>query len=250
MLEKTESQIHPVGFDDIELAEDIEDTDVHKWATELYDVLSLLLRCDAFAIARGAPDMSGVESLRRVCKRHSPSIPSSALRDKSSWRGAQYEQVRDRIKAMVTNRMSMESGPIAMEVGDVGGEYSEYSNEDIRAVGKGGTCCECGETGHFARDCVLRGWKKGSGKGGKGRGYAAWSAGKGKLQTARRQCCADRVRARLCERSQEQGPDEGPVLLQRPVPGPESARACSAPTPSRTGTRRTGRTKPCSSLNP
>lgn len=66
LFEKPESQPHQVDFDDIEFDDEIEYADAHKWATDIYDALSLVLKGDAFAIAQGAPEMNGVKSWRRV----------------------------------------------------------------------------------------------------------------------------------------------------------------------------------------
>lgn len=46
---------------------------------DIYESLSLLLEGDTFAVARGAPDMHGIELWRRVCQRCNPSTPASAL---------------------------------------------------------------------------------------------------------------------------------------------------------------------------
>lgn len=78
-LERTDSQPHQVIFDEVELDEELGDMDVHRWATEVCDSLSLILQGDVFAIARGAPDMSGVESWRRGYHRCNPSVPAPAM---------------------------------------------------------------------------------------------------------------------------------------------------------------------------
>ena len=96
--------------------------------------------------------------------------------------------VRDRIRSLVVNRMTMdESGPSPMEIGAAldGGYDEEMYPEYVGAVGKGRECFACGEVGHFARECRLKGGKKGSGKGYKGKdsgasGKGAPSPGKGK----------------------------------------------------------------------
>lgn len=108
---------------------------------------------------------------------------------------ARHDQARDRLKAIATSfpsrfkvqpwamlnsRIAMESGTNAMEVVALEDEYTEYPNDVVGAIGKGGVCLECGWMAHFARECSLRGGKKGTGKGDPGKGCARRGAGKGK----------------------------------------------------------------------
>lgn len=64
-----------IDFGDIDVGEDFQDTGVHKWAVEV----SMIWSGDAFAIASGVPDTSGVESWRRVNHIFNPSTPVTAL---------------------------------------------------------------------------------------------------------------------------------------------------------------------------
>lgn len=61
------------------------------------------------------------------------------------------------------------------------------------------------------RESVLRGGKTRSGKRCSGKGYAVWSAGRGKSQAAAGKGARTRVRAGPWERFEGQGPEEGAV---------------------------------------
>ena len=121
----------------------------------------------------------------------------------------EWKMVRDRVMALVANRISM-STPTPMDIGevqdewwqeDVGGAHPHchYSAEDeeeadIGAIGKGdGACRRCGGKGHFARECstpfgkgiekAKGGGKAGSKGGGKSGGtFAGYGKGSGDWQ--------------------------------------------------------------------
>lgn len=63
---KTKLQPQLVIPDDVEYGEQLGDTYIHKWATEMHDSMSLIRKGDA--IARGAPEINGVGSWGRVCQ--------------------------------------------------------------------------------------------------------------------------------------------------------------------------------------
>jgi hypothetical protein len=75
-----------------------------------------------------------------------------------------YEETRDKVKAVVNNRLARNSKIGApMDIGQVDNKLTEgeWDNE-VHAVGKG-ACHSCGEHGHFARECP-KGKGKGKGK--------------------------------------------------------------------------------------
>ena len=64
-----------------------------------------------------------------------------------------YEEVRDRIIALVSNRVSAQKGPVPMEIGNI---FDEDENEqDIDAVRSSIQCRQCKGWGHMQRECPL-----------------------------------------------------------------------------------------------
>lgn len=129
--------------------------------------------------------------------------------------GARYEQVRDRMKTNVTNRMAMEKRPAAMEVGALEDEYEEY--EAVGAVGNRGACYEWGDRALGAEVCA-EGRKEGELQGRQGQRACRVDARERQVGDHRRQGRAAGVCAGFREHRQRQGQGEGPAPVQWPVP--------------------------------
>ena len=83
-----------------------------------------------------------------------------------------YEEVRDRIIALVSNRVSAQKGPIPMAIGNI---YDENENEqDIDAVRSSIQCRQCKGWGRRQRECPS---DKGEDKGGGKETSTPWEAG-------------------------------------------------------------------------
>ena len=95
---------------------------------------------------------------------------------------AKYVHLREKVQAMINNKISINTGPVPMDIGDVKGKcddhddhYDDYYWDDFEVDGVGDNnynCLKCGGYGHYARDCPTKG--KGKGKNsdkGKGKGF-------------------------------------------------------------------------------
>ena len=107
---------------------------------------------------------------------------------------ANYEEVIQKVRAVVSNKVAMMagSGPSPMDVGEV--RYGEdrraweenyaHQEDEVGAVNFNAQCYRCSGWGHLGRDCpTAKGMGKGgksSGKGGKdgGKGYKGFKGGK------------------------------------------------------------------------
>ena len=92
----------------------------------------------------------------------------------------QYVQLREKVQAMVSNKVSINTGPVPMDIGDIkkhedhhhDDQYDDYCAEDYEIDWVGEQCRNCGGYGHYARECPTKG--KGKNKGfdkGKGKGF-------------------------------------------------------------------------------
>ena len=100
-----------------------------------------------------------------------------------------YEELKERVRSMVSNKVTASAGPAPMDIGDVKGQGDEWGHEyengygdehEVDVVYGDYRCRNCGGYGHFARECPSKG--KGKGKGGdkgKGKGFAKGGAAKG-----------------------------------------------------------------------
>ena len=89
-----------------------------------------------------------------------------------------YVQLREKVQAMVSNKISVSTGPVPMDIGDVKGDHVDHGDDhfwddiEIDGVGNHDYCLRCGGYGHYARDCPTK--SKGKGKNsdkGKGKGF-------------------------------------------------------------------------------
>ena len=81
-----------------------------------------------------------------------------------------FENLLEKIGVWVGNRVAMNEGVTPMDIGEVGWNDYNESEEHVDAVGAWSRCKRCDGWGHFARDCPSKGkgksdFGKGGGKG-------------------------------------------------------------------------------------
>ena len=79
LVERAERETGQVAITDIELEDGFTDVDVGRISTELFDVLAMLVKGEAFAVVRGVLEMNGLEAWRRLKSKYSPTTPATAL---------------------------------------------------------------------------------------------------------------------------------------------------------------------------
>ena len=102
-----------------------------------------------------------------------------------------YEEVRDKVGRIVSNKVAISTGPAPMDVGDVGGQGDEWWYEEEQYDDEGehhvdvitgrDQCRNCHGYGHYARDCPtkVKGKGKASKGGDKGKGKAKGKGAQG-----------------------------------------------------------------------
>ena len=74
-----------------------------------------------------------------------------------------YNAVKEKVRAMVQNKLAANMGPAPMDIGDV--DYEEYEDEySVDVVDMETKCYRCQGYGHISRDCGTKA-EKGKGKG-------------------------------------------------------------------------------------
>lgn len=79
LSKKVASQSHAVDLRDDKMDEEFRDVGNKKWATEVHDLLLMVLKGDAVSVPERVPDMNGLESWGRVYLRYNSSTPASVL---------------------------------------------------------------------------------------------------------------------------------------------------------------------------
>ena len=103
----------------------------------------------------------------------------------------QYSAVKEKVRAMIQNKLAANSGPVPMDIGEVGrmdeglwGYHEDFIEEyNVDAVDMNTKCFRCQGYGHMSTDCATKSDKgkgkvaeeksgyKGKGKGDDGKGY-------------------------------------------------------------------------------
>ena len=90
-----------------------------------------------------------------------------------------YKDMRDKVVALVMNRVTMQETPVPMDIGNA--QMEDFDDQlDVDYAAKDIQCRRCDGWGHFARDCPSDP-RKGKG-GGKGHARAAGKSGGGSWQ--------------------------------------------------------------------
>ena len=90
-----------------------------------------------------------------------------------------YEQIVEKVKVLIRNKVVSHMGPSPMDIGEVGNEWPDVWHEEeesIDVVSFQTQCHQCGGWGHLRRDCPTKGHGKGQSSG-KAGGGKSWSKG-------------------------------------------------------------------------
>ena len=76
-------------------------------------------------------------------------------------KGMKYEDLKERVQVLATNKSSMDSGPVPMDTGEVDDSSNSvgqlrqevFDEYEVEAVGAHRQCRRCGGFGHLARTC-------------------------------------------------------------------------------------------------
>ena len=95
----------------------------------------------------------------------------------AKWGEAKYDELRDKVKAMVSNKLASSMGPAPMDMGGVDGRAAMQDGDDeddawydeelgyyVQAMSSV-KCWSCGKDGHLAKDCYSSPKGKSKGKG-------------------------------------------------------------------------------------
>jgi hypothetical protein len=80
-----------------------------------------------------------------------------------------YQEVKDKVRGMVSNKVAMDMGPAPMDIGGIHGRDEEWPEEewleDVGAVNADTKCYRCQGYGHMSRECATKPAEKDKGKG-------------------------------------------------------------------------------------